>query len=228
MKRELSAMQNEKTLLETVLDIYDQRLQHYFANDIEGTVCEKRKAEFEAAKVHLQQQRKHLEVVASIQCKLDEYREQGRKVTSGMRSDRRAGIRMLEVEPHHPTTLLTKFLLADGKPKPSPNHSAHHIVPGKGRLQETYIARVHMHTRGIRINDPDNGVWLPMHRKHTPHWSMPNAKAHLQYHTKEYEYNIAARIRTKGTEKLVRYELNFIGKLMQETGQIATQAELNS
>lgn len=72
-----------------------------------------------------------------------------------------------------------------------------------------------MHLNSIRINDPDNGVWLPANKKHTPHWSMPAAMGHLEYHTHKYEYKVAQRIRLRNTETQIRTELNIIGKQMQ-------------
>jgi len=50
-------------------------------------------------------------------------------------------------------------------PKPSANHTAHHIVPGKGKTKGAVRARIRLHLYGIRINDPGNGVWLPTYSK---------------------------------------------------------------
>ncbi|WP_422732618.1 AHH domain-containing protein [Microbulbifer magnicolonia] len=50
---------------------------------------------------------------------------------------------------------------ADGRPQPNPRFTAHHIVLGKGRTQYAAQSRIDLHFHGIRINDPDNGVWIP-------------------------------------------------------------------
>lgn len=44
-----------------------------------------------------------------------------------------------------------------------------------------------MHFSGIRINDPDNGVWLPRTKADKGHWAMPHAPAHSEIHTHNYE-----------------------------------------
>lgn len=107
------------------------------------------------------------------------------------------------------------MLLADGRPKPSSQHSPHHIVPGLGRTRFANLARVLLHRIGIRINDPDNGVWLPMYRKFTPHWSMPEAKGHIEYHTNGYERWIYNRIRIRTGEAFIRMELRTVASLME-------------
>lgn len=73
-----------------------------------------------------------------------------------------SSVKELAEEEHHPTEKLAKFLRAAGEPKPTSYHEAHHIVCGKGRYRQrlTYAARLRMHSFGIGINDPTNGVWL--------------------------------------------------------------------
>ena len=212
-------MECAKSSLEIALDYYDLQLaaqQRTLNGHSKVDVKKARDDQLEFERKHLKRQRRHLTVLSSIQAKLDEYREEGREALVGTREERKMTRKNLEAEPHHPTKVLARFMAAEGKPKPSPNHSAHHIVPGKGRINATYLARVHMHISGIRINDPDNGVWLPTSKKHTPHWSMPSALAHKQYHTKVYESTVSNRIRSKSTEQAIRRELNFIEKQIIE------------
>lgn len=211
---------NRKTLLEQALDQYDLLASKHFTQLKTFESCPEEKhgiyeKELKKAREHLDNQRVCAETMASIQAKLDDYRDKGRLVNTGTREQRKNVLSMMRTEKHHPAYRLAQHLIADGKAKPSPNHSAHHIVPGKGKVQETYRARTHMHIHSIRINDPDNGVWLPTYKKHTPHWSMPAAMGHLEYHTHKYEYKVAQRIRLKTTEAHIRTELNIIGKQMQ-------------
>lgn len=214
-------LDSQKSQLEVALDHYDRQASRYYRQlkesdpDASDEVQKQRDAELLTAKKHLRQQRTFLNTMASIQCKLDEYREQGRQAVSGGAKDRQKGTKLLVQEEHHPTDDIEEFMIADGRPKPSSEHTAHHIVPGKGKAVETYQARVHMHFFGIRINDPDNGVWLPTYARYTPHWSMPEALGHLQYHTGYYEVHVSNRVRSKSSEVQIRNELKTIGKLMQ-------------
>lgn len=210
-----------KSLLDIALDNYDIQASRYYKqlNELEKSptnVRDERKKALEVTKRHLEGQRMTSEAMASVQAKLDTYREEGRQLVSIRGDTGIQGRRKLQDEKHHPTYKLGRYMLADGKPKPSPQHAAHHIVPGKGRTPEAYLARTHMHIRGIRINDPDNGVWLPRARQFTPHWSMPQAPAHLQCHTNEYEYKVSQRIRGWLVEQQIRSELQLIGKLLQQ------------
>tara|TARA_R110000868_G_scaffold377197_1_gene642480 strand:+ start:409 stop:921 length:513 start_codon:yes stop_codon:yes gene_type:complete len=158
---------------------------------------------------------------AFIQADLDNYRAEGRDATTGSRADQVQKQKALLAEKHHPTDDLAKLMLAAGKAKPSNVHTAHHVVPGKGKVyktKEAHLARIHMHRYGIRINDPDNGVWLPMYKKHTPHWSMPQSLGHLEYHTKNHERCVERKIRLHTQENAIRSQLNTIGKLLQTNG----------
>ncbi|MCG3727573.1 AHH domain-containing protein [Vibrio cincinnatiensis] len=65
----------------------------------------------------------------------------------------------------------------------------HHIIMGAGqfRQMEMMMARLNLHTFGLGINDPLNGVWLPRNVKDKGHWSYPNAEAHKKVHRYNYE-----------------------------------------
>jgi len=59
------------------------------------------------------------------------------------------------------STTLGKFLRADGHPRPGAKWEAHHIVSGKhleALLVRTTLADDDIK---IRIDDPDNGCWMP-------------------------------------------------------------------
>lgn len=144
------------------------------------------------------------------------YRAKGRLATQGTNIEIAEKQKQLLEETHHPTEILEKYMRAVPIPKPSNNHSAHHITPGIGKTKDAYRARMRIHRFGIRINDPDNGVWLPRSTKYTPHWSMPEAKGHNQYHTHGYESWLLRRLQTKSSEEFIRQELRFIGQALQE------------
>lgn len=195
------------SLFEMAVQQYEKLAEQHFKCEKElgassENVRAKRKAQLDLAKKHLNQQR----VVA--QC----------MATEGSRKERALLRKELQMESHHPTILLAKFMLVSNKPKPSSQHAAHHIVPGKGKTKFAYLARVHMLTQGVRINDPDNGVWLPMYKKYVPHWSMPKAKSHLEYHTEKYEYLVSRKVEVQLSEVGLRKTLNQIGLALQKNG----------
>jgi hypothetical protein len=77
-------------------------------------------------------------------------------------------------------------------------------------------ARIHMHVNGIRINDPANGVYLLTKDKYTPHWSMPNSRGHLKYHTSEYEKWVSNKVRGVKGMDYIKTQLQVIGRLLQQ------------
>lgn len=145
---------------------------------------------------HLQEQRRKIEVLADLQDKLDNYREENK---SKSRSD-------LNKENHHTkrNKVLMDHLTAICEPKPSKNHDAHHIIPGKGQYQQARIrrARLNLHLHGIGINDPINGVWLPRTKADKGHWATPKAPAHGEIHRFNYETWIADLISLPGLSEL--------------------------
>ena len=174
-----------------------------------------RPSELETIQRYLNSQKAHANVVASIQSKLDAYRQEGIDATTGNRREQNAKQAALLAEKHHPTKTLALHMKAACNPQPCPSHSPHHIVPGRGYTVQAYKARVHLHLHGLRINDPDNGVWLPKSKKVTPLWSMPQALAHKQYHTHKYEEVVHARVTSWDESGGIRRELRFIAKLLQ-------------
>jgi hypothetical protein len=122
---------------------------------------------------------------------LREYRDEYRSLTSAER------IKKCNAEAHHPTSVLEKNLRRVGRAQPSDRYSAHHIVEGRGKLtlSVTKRARLKLFTYNIRINDPDNGVW------------MPKCPPHLRIHTKNYERWVYRSIRYLSSELELRSQL---------------------
>lgn len=210
----------EMTLLDRAIDAYHKKAEQYFTtkNEIENApidVRKQREIELRKIKAELDHQRMNAESYAFIQAQLDTYREAGREATKGKRSEVAQKQRTLQAEAHHTTEILEEMMKADASPKPSSQHTAHHIVPGTGKTKDANLARVHMHRFGVRINDPDNGVYLPMYKKYTPHWSMPDSKGHLEYHTEGYEGWVRKKIQVKSGEAFIRIELRLIGELLK-------------
>jgi len=200
-----------------MLDQYKDTAEKYYSVESGSTLTDvERAARLDEAKKHLDHERRHLETIASIQAQLDEYRELGLSATKGNAQDKLSARNLLAAEKHHPTDVLEKYMRVEGIPKPSTKHTAHHIVPGLGKLKVvTNQTRVHLHIYGIRINDPANGVYLVRKDEDTPHWSMPNSRGHLKYHTHEYERWISQRLRPLRNIDTLTTHLQIIGRLLQ-------------
>lgn len=215
---------DEMSPLDKAIANYERKAKAYIeqSNKAENTppdLREKRKQELATIKKHLENERRLMIAIADVQAGLDTYRAYGRGAVESSGQSRSAAMarrqELLE-EGHHPTEILELFMRAVPNPKPSGQHTAHHIAPGRGKTRFAYRARVKLHTAGVRINDPDNGVWLPCKSRYTPHWSMPDALGHLQYHTNGYERWVSDRLETKFGEAFIRLELRIIGQLLQE------------
>lgn len=207
-------------VLETAISNYEQLAKQHYDNEANtpNLTQAERQAELKESLAHLENERAKLATIMDVQLKLEKYREEGAKVTDPELDtiDRDRLVDLMESEAHHPTALLEKQMFAAGVAKPSPKHSAHHIVSGRGRLPEfTLVARSHIHQFGIRINDPLNGVYLVSIDKNTPHWSMPDSRGHQKYHTHFYEEWVHDRITRCFSVVKVKETLQVIGRILQ-------------
>lgn len=162
-----------------------------------------KKLEFE----HLKLEAASAKIMAQVQIRIQQYRAASLSLGE------------MQSEKHHPTGEFESLLRLDGRPKPSPKHTAHHIVPGKGFTEMAASARIELHLHNIRINDPDNGVWMLRRKKNKGHWSMPNANAHKEIHTHNYERWVYQRILAAQDEFEARGILKNIGSLLHEGKQ---------
>ena len=221
---------HEQTPFERMLDRYTDMAESYYATENNtGLTQEQRTAELKKAKGHLERERGYLRVMADVEGQLAAYRAKGVEATQGSGRQRMEAISMMNAEEHHPTDNLEKFMRAEGVPKPSPEHTAHHIVPGKGKLPVVNNqTRMHLHIHGIRINDPANGVYLVCKDADTPHWSMPASRGHLTYHTHEYERWVSQKVTLLRNMDAIKTQLQIIGRILQDNepkqaiGQAAT------
>lgn len=213
----VTKFRHEMDALEAAIMEFEQRAKDYFDNQKKSGTEEERQKQKAEALAFLEKERQKIKTVVSLKAQLDVYREQGLKATRGSDEARMAAVDALAEETHHPTDKLEEYMRAEGVPKPTPLHTAHHIVPGKGKLREvTENTRVHLHTYGIRINDPANGVYLLHKDECTPHWSMPKSCGHLRYHTHDYERWIATRLQRFHNIDVIKTQLQVIGRLLQE------------
>lgn len=213
----VSLLVHEQSLFERMLDRYtEQAKKHYAKTKKTNLTKEERDKELKNSLAFLAHERRHLNTIAGVQAELDAYRKTGNSVNQGTKSERSASLAYLMAENHHPTEVLEKYMRAEGIPKPSSKHTAHHIVPGQGKLPAiTNRIRVHIHMHGIRINDPANGVYLLHKDEDTPHWSMPKSRGHLKYHTHDYERWIAQKIGALNNIDLIKTQLQIIGRILQ-------------
>lgn len=169
----------------------------------------KREQELSGALTHLKQERLRIKTLAQIQQRLSEYRKQADVMTRKEFRD----------EKHHPARKLASNLRAAGRPRPSKNHVAHHIIMGKGRTQGMADARLLMFLYRIRINDPDNGTWMPRDIKDKGHWSMPHCPAHSEIHGHNYETWVFALTQAAMNEKTFKATLTRIRNLLRDGRQ---------
>jgi hypothetical protein len=170
---------------------------------------------FDADMKHLEAEEAHLLVLADVFAQQEAMRSSARgsvnetAVETLKRADDLAG------DDHHPTTDLEQNMRADGRPKPSDQYTAHHIVPGKGRTKDNYETRVRMHTLGVAINDGNNGAWMIQKTDYKPHWFAGDAAAHKCHHTLAYEDWLNSKISLTKTENSLRSFLRITGSQME-------------
>lgn len=132
-------------------------------------------------KIHRTRELNFINSIAQVQAGLDKYRADA----AGMSID------ALEDESHD-SAILGKNLRAVGKTKPDDRVDAHAIVSGAHSL----AARVRgvMAELGIRVDDPDNGMWMPRRTKDTPHWAFPKCPPHSRIHRFNYYFWIQSQL----------------------------------
>jgi hypothetical protein len=191
--------------------------ENYFRNvkaPLPDTESELQAREKELSDVlkHLKNERRRIAVFAQLERRLIEYQLQGTQSADENPFD-------MMLEKHHPTRILARNMRASGRPRPSKRHSPHHIVQGKGKHPDTADTRLNLHIFGIRINDPDNGVWMPMEKADKGHWSMPHAPAHSEIHTYNYETWVNHLIGPLDSEQAIRAALTRIRSLLRDGKQ---------
>ena len=181
---------------------------------------EREKASKEALNYLAQERVKALTII-SVQAGLEVYRNQLRASSTAERAERKGLRQKMSTEKHHPTDVLAMYMRADGRPQPSNRHTAHHIVQGKGKTENAAKARIQLHFYNVRINDPDNGVWMPRHKADKGHWSMPSAPAHSEIHTHNYETWVNTTVQGVSGEDMLRARLRHVRTLLRDGKQPA-------
>jgi hypothetical protein len=113
----------------------------------------------------------------------------------------------------HDPSRLSRHIKATGVSRP-PNVAAHAIVSGSH--PEANAARKILAKFKIRIDDPDNGVYLPRDSRFIPHEEMPDAANHAKVHTDEYYINITNVLSTSTSAQECRVALKLIAKKLRD------------
>jgi hypothetical protein len=141
-------------------------------------------------------------ITAQVQCGIDKYLAAAKSMSTDQ----------LRFEPHA-SSRLARHLEQTGKKRPARCH-AHAIVAGK----HTYAAilRVIMAKLKIRIDDPDNGCWLPENTAATPHPAFPKAIPHSRIHRFNYYFWLRSRLGNIRQETAFRKTLQLTTQHLQE------------
>ncbi|PUA26446.1 MAG: hypothetical protein B0W54_22060 [Cellvibrio sp. 79] len=107
----------------------------------------------------------------------------------------------------HDSARLGRYLIERHGPRP-PRCHAHAIVAGRHKFAAA--VRLVMAKLKIRIDDTDNGCWLPENTAATPHPAFPKAPPHSRIHRSNYFFWIRSRLVRIRSEKIFRLELNLI------------------
>lgn len=108
----------------------------------------------------------------------------------------------------HSSKRLGDFLRADGHPRPAAKWEAHHIISGSSPL--AMASRAILADIQMRIDDPDNGCWMPKTKADARPTIYPNAIGHNRIHRKLYYRWIENSIQLMTTQGQVRAFLNMV------------------
>ena len=146
--------------------------------------------------------RNKVATAAQVQMGIDLYR----MAAKGMSEDQLLG------EGHNSAVLGFHLEQAYG-PRP-PRCHAHALVAGKHRYAAEL--RLLMAILKIRIDNVDNGCWLPENTAATPHPSFPGAPPHSRIHRYNYFFWIFSRLGNLDDEGLFRTNLKVISDILQQ------------
>lgn len=153
----------------------------------------------------------HISCLASVDASLLKYREEAKDwKTIDFRNEQ------------HCSSNLGKNMTRAGKINPfpakpsSPNEApnrieAHHIIPGDdGRFEKAVLLRARLARANVRVDDPNNGVWLPKtQRDRLP--AHPDAVPHRRIHREGYYRFLSGIFLREKNAVMFRVKLNLVG-----------------
>ncbi len=129
------------------------------------------------------------------------------------------------LQEEHCSNRLGKFLRIAGHPRPAAKWEAHHLV--SGRHPEALLARTTLADDDIkiRVDDPDNGCWMPKTKADARPTMYPNAIGHNRIHRDLYYHWINNALALMTTQGQVTAFLNTVrAQLLQ--GNIKPEMKL--
>lgn len=141
--------------------LLDRELERIYSTDHS-------KFDNEQLNTYIKEKLTSLNILSSIQYKLDALS---------------MGTNELKCEKHR-SERLGRFMEQEGIKKPAPGFEAHAIVSGKD--QRANVLRLQMALRKIRIDDTDNGCWLPKSTAEAVGSPYPKAIPHRRIHNQRY------------------------------------------
>lgn len=225
--KRLTPMTHELSPLEAAIHRYSNKAREFHQHhNLLATVIGETEKQREIRDAARELEFKHLETelrlaaaTTDAQSQVELYQAKNRKRPGESIAEAAERGKRMSNEKHHPSKVLANYMRAVGRPPPSPKHTPHHIVPGKGRTKEVYRSRLRLHTLGVGINDPDNGAWLVRLKKDKGHWSMPDSKSHLEIHTINYEGWVGRHISLAQSESAARNQLQLLRLKLQSGKQ---------
>ena len=145
------------------------------------------------------EKRFHSIAIARIQSRLGNYKLAGKQMSyADLLTEK------------HSSRQLGAFLRADGVARPAAKWEAHHIV--SGNHPEAFLARTILadETIKIRIDDPDNGCWMPKTKADARPTIYPNAIGHNRIHRDLYYHWIFNTLAMMTNEGQARAFLNTV------------------
>ena len=137
---------------------------------------------------------------------------QALSVLSKYQAEAKGMTRQQFLKESHDSKRLSRHIKAIGISRP-PNVAAHAII--SGGHPEANAARKILAKFKMRIDDPDNGVYLPRDSRFMPHENMPDAANHAKVHTDEYYINVTNILNTATSQLECRVALKLIAKKLQ-------------
>jgi len=124
-------------------------------------------------KTYIKRELGYIQVVSDIRHKLKDYHNENSMMSPEER-----------LEEKHKSSRLGIHMRAGGVPRPHPRWEAHAIV--SGAHEEGDVLRAIFALAGIRIDDPDNGCWLPKSEADKLGSKYPDAVVHGRIHRWHY------------------------------------------
>lgn len=152
------------------------------------------------------------------------------RLAGNLVSFRRDGANMTPLElitEKHSSRTLGKYLRVSGIPRPGAKWEAHHLISGKHSEASTSRALIAAPNIKIRIDDPDNGAWMPKTKADARPTLYPNAIGHNRIHRDLYYAWIEQAIRGMNTDIEIRSFLNTV-RVQLLHGNIKQEMKLQS